>query len=173
MNNIDLVRVPSRDMFAANMVHRRLQRIMRDFVKDLLSGVYMDAVFEDGALLPCKCVVDIQLTVLVLQVRSSCRGGACGVAAYFPVVFLGASSGVMAQRAAELASATRPDASALVAPFKTHRAPLRSFPPSGRVSSISDRSARTCIVRCPRSPLFIDFLRCFSASFLRLCPSLS
>mmetsp|Transcript_65189 Transcript_65189/g.139583 ORF Transcript_65189/g.139583 Transcript_65189/m.139583 type:complete len:195 (-) Transcript_65189:106-690(-) len=52
---------------------RKLQVMIRDFVMEFLQGVYLDAVLEDGSLVPCKCIMDSKLTVLVLQVHQTTR----------------------------------------------------------------------------------------------------
>mmetsp|Transcript_69775 Transcript_69775/g.204617 ORF Transcript_69775/g.204617 Transcript_69775/m.204617 type:complete len:194 (+) Transcript_69775:104-685(+) len=51
----------------------KLQHMIRDFVMEFLQGVYLDAVLEDGTLVPCKCIMDSKLSVLMLQVNSTTR----------------------------------------------------------------------------------------------------
>eukprot|EP00747_Dinoflagellata_sp_TGD_P188433 gnl/TRDRNA2_/TRDRNA2_47415_c0_seq1.p1 gnl/TRDRNA2_/TRDRNA2_47415_c0~~gnl/TRDRNA2_/TRDRNA2_47415_c0_seq1.p1 ORF type:complete len:215 (-),score=35.52 gnl/TRDRNA2_/TRDRNA2_47415_c0_seq1:62-649(-) len=51
----------------------KLQHMIRDFVMDFLQGVFLEAVLEDGSLVPCRCVMDSKLSVLVLQVQNSTR----------------------------------------------------------------------------------------------------
>jgi len=51
----------------------KLQHMIRDFVMEFLQGVYLDAVLEDGSLVPCKCIMDSKLSVLMLQVGSTTR----------------------------------------------------------------------------------------------------
>mmetsp|Transcript_69378 Transcript_69378/g.136144 ORF Transcript_69378/g.136144 Transcript_69378/m.136144 type:complete len:194 (-) Transcript_69378:109-690(-) len=51
----------------------KLQHMIRDFVMEFLQGVYLDAVLEDGTLVPCKCIMDSKLSVLLLQVHSTTR----------------------------------------------------------------------------------------------------
>jgi len=51
----------------------KLQHMIRDFVMEFLQGVYLDAILEDGTLVPCKCIMDSKLSVLMLQVNSTTR----------------------------------------------------------------------------------------------------
>mmetsp|Transcript_109366 Transcript_109366/g.305923 ORF Transcript_109366/g.305923 Transcript_109366/m.305923 type:complete len:205 (+) Transcript_109366:127-741(+) len=51
----------------------QLQTMIRDFVKEVLQGVVLDVVLEDGSLLPCKCTMDNRLTIISLQVREIIR----------------------------------------------------------------------------------------------------
>merc|ERR1719511_430375 len=51
----------------------KLQHMIRDFVMEFLQGVYLDAVLEDGSSVPCKCIMDSKLTVLLLQVHQTTR----------------------------------------------------------------------------------------------------
>merc|ERR1719414_739798 len=51
----------------------KLQHMIRDFVMEFLQGVYLEAVLEDGSTVPCKCVMDSKLSVLMLQVSSTTR----------------------------------------------------------------------------------------------------
>mmetsp|Transcript_58691 Transcript_58691/g.164685 ORF Transcript_58691/g.164685 Transcript_58691/m.164685 type:complete len:194 (+) Transcript_58691:147-728(+) len=51
----------------------KLQHMIRDFVMEFLQGVYLDVVLEDGSLVPCKCIMDSKLSVLMLQVQSTTR----------------------------------------------------------------------------------------------------
>lgn len=51
----------------------KLQHMIRDFVMEFLQGVYLDAVLEDGSMVPCKCVMDSKLSVLMLQVATTTR----------------------------------------------------------------------------------------------------
>merc|ERR1719183_2184483 len=46
----------------------KLQHMIRDFVMEFLQGVFLDAVLEDGSLVPCRCIMDSKLQMLVLQV---------------------------------------------------------------------------------------------------------
>lgn len=51
----------------------RLQHVIRDFVAEFLQGVYLDAVMEDGAVVPCRCSMDQKLTCMTLQVDTAAR----------------------------------------------------------------------------------------------------
>mmetsp|Transcript_35329 Transcript_35329/g.82522 ORF Transcript_35329/g.82522 Transcript_35329/m.82522 type:complete len:192 (+) Transcript_35329:157-732(+) len=51
----------------------KLQHMIRDFVMEFLQGVHLDAVLEDGSLVPCRCIMDSNLSVLVLQVYTTTR----------------------------------------------------------------------------------------------------
>lgn len=51
----------------------KLQHMIRDFVMEFLQGVYLDAVLEDGSLVPCRCIMDSKLSVLMLQVQNMTR----------------------------------------------------------------------------------------------------
>jgi len=51
----------------------KLQHMIRDFVMEFLQGVVLDAVLEDGSLVPCKCVMDSKLSILMLQVHNTTR----------------------------------------------------------------------------------------------------
>merc|ERR1719442_110960 len=51
----------------------KLQHMIRDFVMDFLQGVFLDAVLEDGSLVPCRCIMDSKLSVLMLQVHRTTR----------------------------------------------------------------------------------------------------
>lgn len=51
----------------------KLQQMIRDFVTEFLQGVYLDAVLEDGSLVPCRCIMDSKLSVLMLQVQTTTR----------------------------------------------------------------------------------------------------
>mmetsp|Transcript_56934 Transcript_56934/g.176643 ORF Transcript_56934/g.176643 Transcript_56934/m.176643 type:complete len:194 (-) Transcript_56934:87-668(-) len=51
----------------------KLQHMIRDFVMEFLQGVFLDAVLEDGSLVPCRCLMDSKLSVLMLQVHSTTR----------------------------------------------------------------------------------------------------
>lgn len=51
----------------------KLQHMIRDFVMEFLQGVFLDAVLEDGTLVPCRCLMDSKLQVLMLQVHSTTR----------------------------------------------------------------------------------------------------
>mmetsp|Transcript_44962 Transcript_44962/g.104006 ORF Transcript_44962/g.104006 Transcript_44962/m.104006 type:complete len:192 (-) Transcript_44962:123-698(-) len=51
----------------------KLQHMIRDFVMEFLQGVHLDAVLEDGSLVPCRCIMDSSLSVLVLQVHTTTR----------------------------------------------------------------------------------------------------
>mmetsp|Transcript_79128 Transcript_79128/g.242081 ORF Transcript_79128/g.242081 Transcript_79128/m.242081 type:complete len:195 (-) Transcript_79128:54-638(-) len=51
----------------------KLQHMIRDFVMEFLQGVYLDAVLEDGTLVPCKCIMDSKLATLTLQVNHITR----------------------------------------------------------------------------------------------------
>eukprot|EP00931_Biecheleriopsis_adriatica_P120140 TRINITY_DN95274_c0_g1_i1.p1 TRINITY_DN95274_c0_g1~~TRINITY_DN95274_c0_g1_i1.p1 ORF type:complete len:186 (-),score=43.29 TRINITY_DN95274_c0_g1_i1:105-662(-) len=51
----------------------KLQHMIRDFVMEFLQGVFLDAVLEDGSLVPCRCIMDSKLSVLMLQVHSTTR----------------------------------------------------------------------------------------------------
>mmetsp|Transcript_91095 Transcript_91095/g.257925 ORF Transcript_91095/g.257925 Transcript_91095/m.257925 type:complete len:196 (+) Transcript_91095:129-716(+) len=51
----------------------KLQHMIRDFVTEFLAGVFLDAVLEDGSLVPCRCRMDSKISVLVLQVRQTRR----------------------------------------------------------------------------------------------------
>eukprot|EP00927_Polykrikos_kofoidii_P071356 TRINITY_DN67624_c0_g1_i1.p2 TRINITY_DN67624_c0_g1~~TRINITY_DN67624_c0_g1_i1.p2 ORF type:complete len:197 (+),score=41.14 TRINITY_DN67624_c0_g1_i1:154-744(+) len=51
----------------------KLQLMIRDFVREFLQGVYLDAVLEDGSLVPCRCMMDSKLSVLMLQVHAHTR----------------------------------------------------------------------------------------------------
>mmetsp|Transcript_8758 Transcript_8758/g.24702 ORF Transcript_8758/g.24702 Transcript_8758/m.24702 type:complete len:188 (+) Transcript_8758:171-734(+) len=51
----------------------RMRNMVRDFAVEFLQGVYLDAVLEDGSLVPCRCTMDSKLTVLILEVRSTTR----------------------------------------------------------------------------------------------------
>jgi len=51
----------------------KLQHMIRDFVMEFLQGVYLNAVLEDGTLVPCKCIMDSRLSVLMLQVNATNR----------------------------------------------------------------------------------------------------
>ncbi|CAE7879053.1 unnamed protein product [Symbiodinium microadriaticum] len=51
----------------------KLQHMIRDFVMEFLQGVFLDAVLEDGSLVPCRCVMDSKLSILMLQVQSTTR----------------------------------------------------------------------------------------------------
>lgn len=51
----------------------KLQHMIRDFVMEFLQGVFLDAVLEDGSVVPCRCVMDSKLSVLMLQVHSTTR----------------------------------------------------------------------------------------------------
>lgn len=51
----------------------KLQHMIRDFVMEFLQGVFLDAVLEDGSLVPCRCIMDSKLQMLVLQVHSTTR----------------------------------------------------------------------------------------------------
>jgi hypothetical protein len=51
----------------------KLQNMIRDFVMEFLQGVILDAVLEDGTLVPCRCVMDSKLEVLALQVHNMTR----------------------------------------------------------------------------------------------------
>lgn len=51
----------------------KLQHMIRDFVMEFLQGVYLDAVLEDGSLVPCRCIMDSKLTVLMMQVHNTTR----------------------------------------------------------------------------------------------------
>merc|ERR1719183_1794075 len=51
----------------------KLQHMIRDFVMEFLQGVYLDAILEDGSLVPCRCIMDSKLSVLMLQVQNMTR----------------------------------------------------------------------------------------------------
>lgn len=51
----------------------RLQVMIRSFVKEVLQGIFLDVVLEDGTLLPCRCTMDNHLSVLSLFVRENKR----------------------------------------------------------------------------------------------------
>ncbi|CAE7228404.1 RAB23 [Symbiodinium natans] len=51
----------------------KLQHMIRDFVMEFLQGVFLDAVLEDGSLVPCRCVMDSKLSILMLQVHATTR----------------------------------------------------------------------------------------------------
>merc|ERR1712039_92049 len=51
----------------------KLQHMIHDFVMDFLQGVFLDAVLEDGSLVPCRCIMDSKLSVLMLQVHRTTR----------------------------------------------------------------------------------------------------
>jgi len=51
----------------------KLQHMIRDFVMEFLQGVWLDAVLEDGSLVPCRCIMDSKLSVLMLQVQNMTR----------------------------------------------------------------------------------------------------
>eukprot|EP00913_Durusdinium_trenchii_P017350 g16316.t1 len=51
----------------------KLQHMIRDFVMEFLQGVFLDAVLEDGSVVPCRCVMDSKLSVLMLQVHATTR----------------------------------------------------------------------------------------------------
>uniref|UniRef100_A0A7S2HT44 ISP3 C-terminal domain-containing protein n=1 Tax=Alexandrium andersonii TaxID=327968 RepID=A0A7S2HT44_9DINO len=51
----------------------KLQHMIRDFVMEFLQGVFLDAVLEDGSLVPCRCLMDSKLSVLMLQVHNTTR----------------------------------------------------------------------------------------------------
>mmetsp|Transcript_58472 Transcript_58472/g.92433 ORF Transcript_58472/g.92433 Transcript_58472/m.92433 type:complete len:191 (+) Transcript_58472:107-679(+) len=51
----------------------KLQHMIRDFVMEFLQGVYLDAVLEDGTLVPCRCIMDSKLSVLMLNCQSMTR----------------------------------------------------------------------------------------------------
>mmetsp|Transcript_16290 Transcript_16290/g.41937 ORF Transcript_16290/g.41937 Transcript_16290/m.41937 type:complete len:211 (-) Transcript_16290:311-943(-) len=52
---------------------QQLQIMIRDFVKEVLHGVLLDIVLEDGCLLTCRCSMDNRLTTVSLQVREIVR----------------------------------------------------------------------------------------------------
>merc|ERR1719188_1975276 len=52
---------------------QQLQTMIRDFVKEVLQGVVLDVVLEDGSLLPCRCTMDNRLCIVSLQVRDIVR----------------------------------------------------------------------------------------------------
>mmetsp|Transcript_75941 Transcript_75941/g.214771 ORF Transcript_75941/g.214771 Transcript_75941/m.214771 type:complete len:196 (-) Transcript_75941:144-731(-) len=56
-----------------NIEMAKLQRMIRDFVVDFLQGVFLDAVLEDGSLVPCRCIMSSTLSVLMLQVQSDTK----------------------------------------------------------------------------------------------------
>lgn len=51
----------------------KLQGMIKDFVKEVLQGVYLDVVLEDGSLMSCRCCMDNKLTIISLQVRDTVR----------------------------------------------------------------------------------------------------
>lgn len=51
----------------------KLQNMIKEFVKEVLQGVYLDVVLEDGSLMSCRCTMDNKLSVLSLQVRDTVR----------------------------------------------------------------------------------------------------
>jgi len=51
----------------------KLQHMIRDFVIEFLHGVHLDAVLEDGTLINCRCTMDSNLTMLVLQTTTTAR----------------------------------------------------------------------------------------------------
>mmetsp|Transcript_40974 Transcript_40974/g.107627 ORF Transcript_40974/g.107627 Transcript_40974/m.107627 type:complete len:215 (+) Transcript_40974:84-728(+) len=51
----------------------KLQSMIKDFVKEVLRGVYLDVVLEDGTLMSCRCTMDNKLSTVSLQVRDSVR----------------------------------------------------------------------------------------------------
>mmetsp|Transcript_26705 Transcript_26705/g.69795 ORF Transcript_26705/g.69795 Transcript_26705/m.69795 type:complete len:192 (-) Transcript_26705:212-787(-) len=51
----------------------KLQSMIREFVVEFLQGVYLDAVLENGSLVPCRCTMDSKLQVLILQVHQTTK----------------------------------------------------------------------------------------------------
>lgn len=51
----------------------KLQNMIKDFVKEVLQGVFLDVVLEDGSLMSCRCCMDNKLSILSLQVRDIVR----------------------------------------------------------------------------------------------------
>mmetsp|Transcript_135429 Transcript_135429/g.235527 ORF Transcript_135429/g.235527 Transcript_135429/m.235527 type:complete len:209 (-) Transcript_135429:163-789(-) len=51
----------------------KLQNMIREFVKEVLQGVFLDVVLEDGQTMSCRCCMDNKLTVISLQVRDIVR----------------------------------------------------------------------------------------------------
>lgn len=51
----------------------KLQNMIREFVKEVLQGVYLDVVLEDGQLMSCRCCMDNKLSIISLQVRDIVR----------------------------------------------------------------------------------------------------
>lgn len=52
---------------------KKLQNVIKDFVKEVLRGVELDVVLEDGSLVCCRCWIDNRLSVLTLRVRDVVR----------------------------------------------------------------------------------------------------
>lgn len=51
----------------------KLQHTVRDFVTEFLQGVFLDAVLEDGSLVPCQCMMDSKFQRIVLKVHATTR----------------------------------------------------------------------------------------------------
>jgi len=51
----------------------KLQDMVKSFVREMLQGVLLDVVLEDGSLMTCRCRMDNRLVVLSLQVREVLR----------------------------------------------------------------------------------------------------
>merc|ERR1719359_1284806 len=51
----------------------KLQNMIREFVKEVLQGVYLDVVLEDGQLMSRRCCMDNKLSIISLQVRDIVR----------------------------------------------------------------------------------------------------
>lgn len=52
---------------------KKLQGVIRDFVKEVLRGIELDVVLEDGSCMSCNCWMDSRLSVLSLRVRDVVR----------------------------------------------------------------------------------------------------
>jgi len=51
----------------------KLQEMIKVFVKEVLQGVLLDVVLEDGSLMACRCRMDNKLSIVSLQVRDIVR----------------------------------------------------------------------------------------------------
>lgn len=52
---------------------QKLQHMIRDFFMELLQGVFLDAVLEDGSVVPCRVTMDRKLSVMKLQVSATVK----------------------------------------------------------------------------------------------------
>eukprot|EP00449_Zooxanthella_nutricula_P007851 CAMPEP_0198500882 /NCGR_PEP_ID=MMETSP1462-20131121/8397_1 /TAXON_ID=1333877 /ORGANISM="Brandtodinium nutriculum, Strain RCC3387" /LENGTH=160 /DNA_ID=CAMNT_0044229901 /DNA_START=129 /DNA_END=608 /DNA_ORIENTATION=- len=53
-----------------------LQAMIHSFVREVVDGIVLDVVLEDGKLLPCRCTMDSQLTTVSLQAALQVRDAA-------------------------------------------------------------------------------------------------
>jgi len=51
----------------------KLREMVQDFVREVLQGVFLDVVLDDGSLVTCHCCMDSKLTIISLQVNDIVR----------------------------------------------------------------------------------------------------